>query len=89
MVRVTFPVVMQRHLAAPPVVVSGSTVREVLEAAFAQQPLLRSYLLDDAGAMRPHITMFVDGHYVLDRAHLGDAVRPDSQLHVLQALSGG
>jgi sulfur carrier protein ThiS len=33
--------------------------------------------------------VFVDGRRVLDRQHLSDALGEKSQVHVIQALSGG
>jgi hypothetical protein len=33
--------------------------------------------------------VFVDGERVADRAGLGDPLRPDCVVHILQALSGG
>ena len=89
MVRVTCPQGMQRHLASPPLDVAGRTVREALEATFVAYPQARGYLLDDQGALRLHVAVFVDGAPVRDRIALSDAVRPESQVHILQALSGG
>jgi molybdopterin synthase sulfur carrier subunit len=89
MVRVTFPQVLQRHVACPPVDVDASTVRQALDAAFAIHPTARGYLLDDAGALRQHVTVFVDGEVVRDRQRLAQAVQKKSRIDVLQALSGG
>lgn len=89
MVRVVFPAVLQRHIACPPVEVEGATVAAALEAAFADQGPLRGYLLDEHGALRPHVTAFVDGNVVRDRVRLTDPVRPTSLIEILQALSGG
>ncbi len=89
MPRVNFPQVLQRHVVCPPVEVRGATVREALEAAFVIYPLVRSYLLDDSGALRQHITVFVDGVVVRDRQRLATPVAANGQIDVLQALSGG
>jgi sulfur-carrier protein len=89
MVRVSFPQVLQRHVACPALDVDGATVREALDAAFAVYPTLRGYLLDEAGALRAHVTAFVDGDVVRDREHLAVRVLPTSRIDVLQALSGG
>lgn len=64
-------------------------MREALEAVFVQLPALRGYILDDQGAVRHHVVVFVDGASVRDRRALSDAVRPDSEIFVMQALSGG
>lgn len=89
MPRVIFPSVLQRHVDCPPVVVGGATVRAALEAAFAELPRVRGYLLDEQGALRHHVTIFVDGAVVQDRVKLADPVHADSRIDVLQALSGG
>jgi hypothetical protein len=89
MVRVTFPQVLERHVECPPLDVVGATVRQALDAAFVQLPLVRGYLLDDGASLRAHIAVFVDGAPVRDRKNLSEPVRPDSHIHVLQALSGG
>lgn len=89
MVRVSFPQVLQRHVACPPVDVAAPTVRSALEAAFVVYPSVRGYLFDDGGALRPHVTVFVDGEVVRDRASLSQRVWPEARIDVLQALSGG
>ncbi len=80
---------IQRHLDAPPMDVSGSTVREALEHAFREQPRLRTYVLDDQGQLRKHVVIFVDGQLIQDRGGLSDTVGQASELLVMQALSGG
>ena len=78
-----------RHVAAPPRDVPGDTVRAVLTAAFAAVPQARGYVLDDAGAVRHHVVIFVDGRQITDRAAQSDPVGPDAEVYVMQALSGG
>jgi hypothetical protein len=46
-------------------------------------------VLDDNGAVRKHMVIFVDGVQIADRAHLSDQVAPAGQVYVMQALSGG
>jgi molybdopterin synthase sulfur carrier subunit len=86
---VAFTENMQRHVACPPTEVAGGTVREVLDAVFAGNPLARGYVLDEQGELRKHMAIFLDGRMIRDRAGLTDPVRPDSKLYVMQALSGG
>ena len=69
--------------------VSGSTVRDVLEKVFCENATARRYILDDQGALRPHIVIFVDGNPVADRKHFQDKVNCDSEIYIMQALSGG
>jgi len=86
---VAFTTNLQRHVVAPAVEVPGATVREVLERVFADNPRLRGYVLDERGVLRKHMSIFVDGEQLVDRALLSDPTRPDSAIYVMQALSGG
>jgi molybdopterin converting factor small subunit len=89
MTRVTFTANIQRHVTCPPADVAGRTVREVLDAVFAQNPRARDYVLDDQGAVRHHMQIFVGGANVRDRAGLSDEVPAGADIYVMQALSGG
>jgi hypothetical protein len=37
-------------------------------------------VLDDQGAVRKHVVVFVDGTAIRDRARLSDAVNPTSEI---------
>lgn len=89
MPHVRFTQNLQRHVACPPRTVEGSSVRQVLEAYFAGNPPVRGYVLDDQGALRKHMAVFVNGEPVQDRAKLADPVPADGTVDILQALSGG
>lgn len=89
MARVVFTANLQRHIDSPPVGVNAATVREALEVVFATNPALRSYVLDDQGRVRKHMSVFVDGEQVRDRNGLTDPVSAASEIFVMQALSGG
>jgi hypothetical protein len=69
--------------------VQGAALREVLDAAFSANPQARGYVLDDRGELRHHMVVFIDGEMLRDRVNLSDPVRPDSEVYVMQALSGG
>jgi len=87
--RVAFTPHLQRFLDAPPATVDAATVRDALDRVFATNPRLRGYVLDEHGRVRQHVTVFVDDAPLVDRVALGDAVGPDTEIFVLQALSGG
>jgi hypothetical protein len=89
MVRVVFTQNIQRHVACPEAEAGGGSVREVLDNVFAANPQARSYVLDDQAALRRHMTVFVDGRAIRDRARLSDPVAAGSTIYVFQALSGG
>ena len=85
----TFAPAIQRHVPMPDLTVSAGTVRATLETAFAEQPQLRGYIVDDQGSLRRHVAIFVDGAMIRDRERLSDAVRDGSRVYVVQVLSGG
>ena len=89
MARVVFTQQLRRFTAAPEIEAPAATLREALDFAFAAQPQLRGYVLDDQGHLRPNVVAFVDGQRCRERVRLDDPLRPDSQVHVMQALSGG
>ena len=80
---------LRRHLVCPPADVPGNTVREVLDRVFDANPLLKSYLLDDQNNLRKHIVIFAGGQLVKNREKLDDPVQDSTEIHVMQALSGG
>jgi molybdopterin converting factor small subunit len=86
---VSFTSALQRFLAAPSADVEGATVGEALAAVFAKRPQLRGYVLDDQGAVRRHVSIYVNGEPIGDRTRLSDKVGPRDEIYVLQALTGG
>ena len=89
MPRVIFTSNLQRYVPVPERNVGGTTVAQALGAVFAETPQIRDYVLDEQGHVRKHIHIYVDGRRISDRARLTDAVRDNSEICVLQALSGG
>jgi len=67
----------------------GETVRELLADLDQRIPRLRAYVVNEFGSLRRHVNIFVDGEMVTDRTALSDPLRPESTIHILQALSGG
>jgi sulfur-carrier protein len=89
MATVVFTPNLRRHVESGSAEAPGATVREVLDRVFAANPVLRGYVLDDQGALRHHMVIFVDGDQIDDRVGLGDPVGSDAEIYVMQALSGG
>ena len=63
----------------------GSTVGEVLQALEREHPDVRGWILDEHGAIREHINVFVNRDY----GRVDTAVGEGDWLHVLPAISGG
>lgn len=89
MPRLVFTQQLRRFTDAPEVDSAARHLRAALEDAFAVNSKLRGYVLDDQGHLRANVAVFIDGRLVRDRVKLDDPLEADSQVHVLQALSGG
>ena len=89
MAEIVFAKAFRRHVDCPDATVSGGDVGAALADYFEQHPTVRGYVLDDVGALRKHVALFVDNDLIADRATLTDSVGEQSTIHVFQALSGG
>ena len=65
--------------------VAGATVAEALRELERAQPALEGWILDERGAVRRHINVFVNGDLTDADAAVGEGDRVD----VLPAISGG
>jgi len=89
-------VVLTRHLhtffpalADADIRVDAASVAEVVQAMEQLAPGFAFYICDEAGRLRPHVNIFVDRERIADRTRLSDPVGADSEVFILQALSGG
>ena len=89
MARLVFTQQLARFTPVPQVDTAALQLRAALDSAFALNPLLRGYVLDDQGHLRANVAIFIDGRRCADRRQLNDPLQTDSTVHVLQALSGG
>lgn len=89
MVMVRFTANLRRHVDCPEMDVDGHTVGAALEAYFAAHPAVRSYVVDEQGAVRRHVAIFADGSQIDDPRTLSDPLAAGSEIYVMQALSGG
>jgi hypothetical protein len=89
MAQLFFTQQLARFTAVPRVATAASHLRAGLDSAFALNPRLRGYVLDEQGHLRENVAIFIDGRRCADRIRLDDPLQPDSTVYVLQALSGG
>jgi len=80
---------LDRLVTVRDVQVAADTVASALDACFRENPRVARYVLDDQGALRKHVAVFVNGDQIRDRRGLSDTVCDDDQIYVMQALSGG
>lgn len=69
--------------------VNGRTVADIITTLDQQYPGLAAYIIDERGALRRHVNIFVGGDLIYDRQTLEDTVEEDDQIYIFQALSGG
>jgi molybdopterin converting factor small subunit len=68
------------------VAAEGGTLAEVLSALDRRYPGLRFRIITEQDTIRPHIRIFVNEEQVRE---LSVALRPDDQIYIICALSGG
>ena len=86
---VEFAPALTRHVDCPRQDVPAGTLASVLDAAFAAAPALRGYVLDEQGAVRKHVAVFVNGEMIPSRSDLSRSLAAADRVHVIQALTGG
>lgn len=80
---------LTRHRDVRALKAAGAVLAEVFDRAFAGDPMLKAYVLDEQGRVRKHVQVYLDGTPIRDRIRLSDPVAPTSVIYVMQALSGG
>ena len=88
MVQVHFTTHLKR-LALDPLTAKGATVGEALASVFSVRPQLQSYVLDEQGHLRKHVCVFADGERLAHDGALSHRIQAETELYVMQALSGG
>jgi len=89
MARLRFTPNLLRHVATPEEEISGATIGAALQAYFAAHPEVRSYVLDEQGAIRKHIAVFLNQQMVPARQAMAAPLEESDELFIAQALSGG
>ncbi|MFK7810413.1 MAG: MoaD/ThiS family protein [Saprospiraceae bacterium] len=72
-----------------PMSLSATDVRSLLEEIEKQHSGITKYLLDDRGVLRQHVNIFVNEKMIVDREGLSDELETNSEVYIMQALSGG
>lgn len=77
---------LQGYTRASEVEAEGATVAELLADLDRRYPGIRHRMVDEQGAIRPHMRVFVNRERA---AGLDQAIDPGDDVQILQALSGG
>lgn len=84
--KVLIPGLLRSYTRVREVEGAGATLAEVLADLDRRHPGLRFRIVDEQDRIRPHVRIFLDGRQVFD---LAAPVRAESELQIVQALSGG
>lgn len=91
MITVEVPGALEAYASARTIVLDApcATVGEALHALGARCPGVLDRVLDERGALRPHVNVFVGEENARFGGGLGAAVRDGCTITILPAVSGG
>lgn len=72
-----------------PVHAKADTIGDILLELNQFYPNISDFLVDEHGALRQHINIFIGDSMINDRETLGDRVDERAEVLIFQALSGG
>ena len=64
-------------------------VKELIDELEQKYSGISDYLLDSSGQLREHVNVFLNGEMIVDREKLGDSLKADDEVYIMQAISGG
>ena len=67
----------------------ANTVGDALSALWKQHVGLRDRVVNEQGALRPHVNIFVNDENVRRKEMLETAVKENSEITILPSVSGG
>lgn len=69
--------------------VSGETIADAMAQIEVIHQGLIDYIIDEKGALRKHVNIFIGNNMITDRIKLSDKLNENDEIHIIQALSGG
>ncbi len=69
--------------------VEATNVADIVSAVDQRWRGLGDYIVDEQGALRKHVNIFVGDELIRDKQTLSDEVSADTEIYIMQALSGG
>ncbi len=68
---------------------SSESIGQIMDEIDSHFPGITNYILDEQKSLRKHVNIFIDGEMMNDRERLSDPIRMNSEIYIIQALSGG
>ena len=69
--------------------IDATTVADIVTAVDQRWRGLGDYIVDEQGALRKHVNIFVGDELIRDKQTLSDKISADTRIYIMQALSGG
>ena len=69
--------------------IEAATVADIVSAVDQRWRGLGDYIIDEQGALRKHVNIFIGDQLLHDKQTLSDRVSADTSIFIVQALSGG
>ncbi len=90
MIAIRIPTPLRQYSAGKEeVLVEGADVRAALDALDAAHPGLKERLVNEKGALRPYINVFLNDEDVRYLDGLGSALKAGDKLAIVPAIAGG
>lgn len=71
------------------VMVTGSTIREIIHALDRDYPGLEFHICYETGELRPYVNIFLNRESIRYLQELDTPVTPGATVHILQSVAGG
>ncbi len=68
---------------------SVSTINDLVSELDSFYPGISDYIIDESGALRKHVNIFIGNDFIKDRLSLSDEISDSDTVYIMQALSGG
>lgn len=69
--------------------IEANSVADIVRKLDEVYPRISTYIVDEQGALRKHVNIFVGNTIIKDKITLGDKVNDNDEIYIMQALSGG
>ena len=89
MIKVILTANLQAYYPEPKFELEVSNLRDILKKMDERRPRFSHYVLEDDGSIRKHVNIFINGDIIRDKSTVDVKLAPGTQIHIMQALSGG
>lgn len=89
MIKVVLTANLKKYYPKSQFEIEARTLRDLLTQMDQVRPHFSDYIVDGGMVIRKHVNVFINGNVLKDKSHIDVKLEPGSQVHIMQALSGG